>query len=191
MKNNNTILFLCVTLLVVSFSCVAPQRKSEKYYYENESKIKSVVKKYDSLYDIKPFSIGFTDKSFEYITVEVETDTIRYAFNNETGEEYLYKTITHFDYDTSLMISLLKEMRSIECLWLGKSYFYFNDRKEDVTFLSFKSISINKPFQENKYYMLAFFDENFVKRQTKKRFQKYNLQPIKDNVFYTISDQFR
>ncbi|MFX9015970.1 hypothetical protein ABTN29_19945, partial [Acinetobacter baumannii] len=91
----------------------------------------------------------------------------------ETGEAYLYQTIERFAYDTSLMISLLKEMRSIECLWLGKSYFYFNNKKEDVTFLSFKSISINKPFQENKYYMLAFFDENFVKRQTKKRFQKY------------------
>ncbi|MFX8516206.1 hypothetical protein ABTM14_19780, partial [Acinetobacter baumannii] len=88
----NTIIGL-VSWLLMFFSCVAPQRKSEKYYYENENAIKRVVAQYDSLYKTKPLSIGFSDRSFKYITIEVETDTIRYAFNNETGEAYLYQTI--------------------------------------------------------------------------------------------------
>lgn len=177
-------LFMCV------LSCTTA-RKSAGYYYSNQDVINEIRAYYDSLYAQKPLTIGFTDKSFKYYVMEVATDTVRYVYNTEKSERRLYETITKFDYDTSLLRKLSIKMKEIKCLWLDKSSFYIDEKKETVTFLSFKSVAIDKPFVENKYYILLFLPHPIKHTEVKARAKKGQIVRINDLVYFAIGNRFR
>ena len=148
--------FLMFILTGLSSCYVNSDRKSAAYYEKNQLNINTIRMLYDSLYNHQPFSIGFTDKTFKYYVMEVTTDTLRSIFNNEKSEKQLFETIVRFNYDTSMLKQLSAKMKEIECLWIDKASFYLDEKKDTVTFLSFKSVLIDKPFVENKYYILLF-----------------------------------
>ena len=50
-------------------------------------------------------------------------------------------------------------MKQLKCLWIGRSNYYMNDEKVPFTFISFGSALIEKPFVENKFYILVFLDK--------------------------------
>jgi len=146
---------------------------------------------YDSLYAHQPFSVGFTDKTFTYYTMEVTTDTVRYVYNTEKSGKRLYQTILKFNYDTLLLEDLSVKMKEIKCLWLDKSFFYIDEKKVAVTFLSFKSVAIDKPFVENKYYILLFLEHPLEHQEMKARIKKGNIVKINDLVYFGIGQRFR
>ena len=166
-------------------------RKSAAYYEKNQLKINTIRMLYDSLYKHQPFSIGFTDRSFKYYVMEVTTDTLRSIYNNEISEKQLFETISRFSYDTSMLRQLSTTMKEIECLWIDKASFYLDEKKDTVTFISFRSVNFNKPFVENKYYILLFLREKLEHPYIQNRVKKGELIRINDLVYFMIGNKFR
>ena len=96
-----------------------------------------------------------------------------------------------FNYDTSLLRKLSLKMKEIKCLWLDKSSFYLDGNKETVTFLSFKSVAIDKPFVENKYYILLFLPHPINHTEVKASIKKGKIVRINDLVYFGIGNRFR
>ena len=184
------ILSSIIGLTLCSCAVHAP-RKSADYYEKHKDEITEVRKYYETLYSHQPFSLGFTEKSFKYYVMEVTTDTLRYIYNTEQSEKKLYETILQFKYDTAMLRQLADKMKEIKCLWLDKSSFYLDGEKESVTFLSFKSLKVDKPFVENKYYVLIFLNHELKDVEAKARVKKGELVRINDMVYFMIGNRFR
>ena len=194
MKNITDCKSYIVASIIVLAQCacaVNAPRKSADYYEKYKDEITEVRKYYETLYSHQPFSVGFTDKSFKYYVMEVTTDTLRYIYNTEQSEKILYETILKFKYDTAMLRQLARKMREIKCLWLDKSSFYLDGEKELVTFLSFKSVTVDKPFVENKYYVLIFLNHELRDAEAKARVKKGELVRINELVYFMIGNRFR
>ena len=183
-------LFLMIVGLT---SCMtSSKRKSEDYYRENQKVITEMRKSYDKLYQQQAFSAGFTDKSYKYYVMEVNTDTVRYIYNTEKAERaQLNATISRFQYDTAMLNDLAVKMKSIKCLWLSKASFYVAEKRETVTYLSFKSAKNGGFFVENKYYILIFLEHPITSEDIKARIKKGDLVKIDKLVYFTIGNKFR
>ena len=184
------ILASIIGLTLCSCAVNAP-RKSADYYEKHEDDITEIRKYYETLYSHQPFSLGFTEKSFRYYVMEVATDTVRYIYDTEQSEKKLYETILRFKYDTAMLRQLAQKMKDIKCLWLDKSTFYLDGIKESVTFLSFKSVTVDKPFVENKYYILIFLNHELKDVEAKARVKKGELVRINELVYFMIGNRFR
>ena len=184
-------IIVLIPFVALSSCAVNSTRKSASYYETNKDQITEIRKNYEALYSHQPFSVGFTDKSFKYYVMEVTTDTLRYIFNTEQSEKKLLETIQRFRYDTAQLRQLAREMKEIKCLWLDKSSFYLDGVKESVTFLSFKSVTVDKPFVENKYYVLIFLNHELRDAEAEARVKKGELVRINDLVYFMIGNRFR
>jgi hypothetical protein len=183
---------IIISIIVYLSSCAASsKRKSGHYYNENKIAINDLRQVYEKLYDQQPLSIGFTDKSYKYYVMEVKTDTLRSIFNTNQSPEQLYGLIKKFNYDTAMLKDLSHKMKAIKCLWLSKSAFYVNKKRETVTFLSFESATSEKIFVEKKYYILVFLNHPIVSQDFNKRIEKGDLVKINDLVYYLIGNNFR
>jgi len=179
-------------LLVFLASCFAgTERKSYSYYVKNRLAIEQIRIIYEALYQQQPFAAGFTDRSFKEYIMEVTTDTVRYVYNTEYSKEKLTETIHKFGYDTVVLRTLAAKMKEIKCLWLDKASFYLDGKKQTVTFISFKSALIEKPFVENKYFILVFLPEKIEQAETRPRVKSGEFVRIDDYVYYTIGNKFR
>jgi hypothetical protein len=123
--------------------------------------------------------------------MEVRTDTVRYIYNTEKNKPQIYATVAKFQYDTAMLKELSIKMKAIKCLWLSKSSFYVNEKKETITFLSFKSTTIENPFVDNKYYILIFLDHPITSEDIRTKIKKGDLVKIDDLVYFTIGSNFR
>jgi hypothetical protein len=185
-----SIVFLVSVMAMIGCASSA-NRKSSDYYFENKVAIEQILLEYEELYAVKPFSAGFSDKSFQYYLMEVQSDSVRYIYNTEKNIDHLKSTIAKYNYDTAKLSLLAKKLKAIECLWLSKSSFYINETRETVTFLSFRSVSSRKAFVENKYYILIFTPHEIENEQIKARIKKGELIKIADQVYFTIGSNFR
>src|SRR4030095_6817193 len=107
------------------------------------------------------------------------------------SERLLYRTIGKFKYDTSLLKKMAATMKEIKCLWLDKATFYLNEIKDTVTFLSFKSVSIENPFVENKYYVLLFLHHPIDTPLMRAKVKKGDVVKVDELVYFTIGNRFR
>jgi hypothetical protein len=181
-----------IALLVIISSCMMrAQRKSAAYYNKNQVLITHMLDSYEQLYNEQPFSIGYADRSYRYYIMYILTDTLRYIYNTRTGSDRLSELIHRFNYDTALLKDLALKMKQIKCLWLDKMSFYLDNKKDTATFLSFKSVLVEKPFVENKYYILLFLQHTPANPEIKARLKKGDLVRIKDTVYFMIGSHFR
>ena len=186
----HTFLFLLISGF---WSCTGAKknRKSAEYYQQNKTAILEMKSWYDSLYRQQPFSVGFTDKTFTYYVMEITTDTLRYIYNTEKSEQNLHQTIGRFRYDTSLLKKLAIRMKEIKCLWLDKATFYLDEKKDTVTFLSFKSVSLEYPFVENKYYVLLFLHHPIDVPLMNAKVKNGDIVKVDELVYFGIGNRFR
>jgi hypothetical protein len=181
-------------LLLASFfaSCATShERKSADYYNQNKQTITEIRQLYEDLYKQQPFSAGFSDKSYKYYLMEVTTDSVRYIYNTEKNRQEFFSTIYRFNYDTTKLKELGQKMKAIKCLWLSKSSFYINEKRETITFLSFKSVSSNKAFVENKYYILVFLNHPPASEIENEKIKKGDFVKIDSLVYFMIGSGFR
>lgn len=190
-KNFNTycwfLAYVCLALSCAS----ASKRKSDQYYFANKEALLDLKSAYDLLYGQQAFSAGFTDKSFRYYLMEVNTDTIRYIYDTERSEAQLISSIARFGYDTALIRKFSRQLLELKCLWISKASFYEKGRKETVTYLSFRSASSGNVFVENKYFILVFLPKAMLSEEFKKRIKKGDLVRIEEDVYFTIGNKFR
>lgn len=175
---------------VLLYSCTGT-RKTASYYRENKGAIDSMVHLYEKLYAYQPFAAGFTDRSCKYYVMEVRTDTVRYVYNTEKNAPQVLALVERFAYDTAQIRDLTVRMKALKCLWLSKTSFYVNKTKETVTFLSFRSVAVDNPFVENKYYILLFLPYPITSPDLRERVKKGDLVKIDNLVYFTIGTKFR
>ena len=188
MKTVPVFLLVCLVLA----SCLASkERKSGKYYVQHEAEIQEMLSLYRALYRHQPFTIGFSDRDFRYVGVDVIADTVRYAINNEESLQLFTEAINGFQYDTAVLFTLYRKMRTIKCIWMGTADLFYDGREEIVTFLSFRSVLFGNPFLDRKYYNLVIFDPAFITPRTDSMIRQQGFTPVKEQVYFKIMERFR
>ncbi len=82
-------------------------------------------------------------------------------------------------------------MKEIKCLWLDKATYYLDEKKDTATFLSFKSVSIEYPFVENKYYVLLFLHRSVDIPLMNAKVKKGDIVKVDELVYFGIANRFR
>jgi hypothetical protein len=181
--------FLLPLLLSSCFS--AKVRKSEEFYFENEDALRKLVRDYQILYAKQPFAFGFSDRRFSYNTFIMYTDTVRYIYNTKLKRDLVFQEMRESALRSTELSHLAKQLKEVDCLWIDKGEIFLEGRKVPATFLSFKSLLFHRPFEENKYYILAFIDTSLPKATATRRLRRYGYHEVGKNVYFAISNRFR
>jgi hypothetical protein len=192
-------LFL-LAVLVQATSCTTLNIKN--YYRKNRPVLDSIEETYRHAYEKKPFSIEFTDRPFNRLSLELITDTLTYIYEYNVGEPRLQDTLLRYGYDTTAINMLITNMRSMECTWIDHLNYYTEERKHDLIYISLWPRAFNSPFVNKKYYILSYFQQpqyydnegRLLVGRRLRRIRKFNAEVfrrINDRVAYTISDRFR
>ena len=194
------IIFLLVAQLLTS--CAVSSKFPVSYYKDNENDIVAMETAYTSIAASRPISIGFTDKAFRHVLVEMKTDTVRYVYEFNIADPSLFDSLHHYGYDTAATFQLMQYMKKTQCTWINTLDYYTSGRKRLLTFMSIRHKSLSVPFSSEKYFILTFYkqpqyyDENgiLLDRRNLRRARKVNneiFKRINDRVCYTISAKFR
>lgn len=196
---NKYILYLFLAAVVLS-SCSA--RITGNYYRKNSETVNSIYAQYNKLYFENPFSVEFKDKTYNYISLEIIKDTIRYIYTFRLDEHKLRDTLDKYKFNTAAVVNLIQDMRSIRCTWVNKMDFYVRRRKEYMIYLSIREKKLDSWFKPEKYYTIAFFNEpqQFDEKGRVKATTR-STQPMKinnavyrritDKICYAITENFR
>ena len=172
--------------------CVSSrEKKSARYYDEHEQEIREIRALYNRLYQHQPFNIGFSKRDFSYVGMDIITDTMRWALNNQFGLDDFKAAVEGFRYDTTALISLYQKLRKIECIWLGTDDMYFQGEAYPVVFLSFRSVRFGNPFLDRKYYTLLLLDPDRATPALDSVVLAAGFHPVRQKVYFKIMDRFR
>lgn len=192
-------LFLLI-ILVQAASCTS--LNITNYYRKNQSALDSIEAVYRKAYLKKPFSIEFTDRPFNRLSLELVTDTLTYIYEYTVGDPRLQDTLIRYGYDTAPINNLITDMRAMECTWIDNLDYYTEERKHSLIYISLWPRVFNSPFANKKYYILTYFqqpqyfdsDGRLLVGRRLRRIRRINadvFRRINDKVAYTISDRFR
>jgi hypothetical protein len=188
MKTVLYIFFICL----IQISCsVSKEKKSAKYYFENEKKIQEILALYKGLYRQQPFSLGFSDRSYEHIGMDIITDTVRYALHNEQNMDLFREAVYGFKYDTIALRQMYIKMYDIKCIWVGTADFYYEGKQEEIVFMSFRSVRFGNPFLDRKFYNLVLFDPALMNENNRKLIEAAGFKKIENEIYFKIMGKFR
>ena len=199
-KSSHILLLLFITTLVCS--CASRKVISSNYFYENEKTLTVIEQSYKALYRQNPFSLAFTDKSFNYISLEIITDSIKFIYEFEINEPRLQDTLAKYHLSAIAVTGLITQMRSIHCIWINNLDFYTNNQKKYLVLMSIRPVAVHLPFTNEKYFILTFYSQpqyfdsegRLLANRRARKLRKINgdvFQRINDKVCYTISGRFR
>ena len=194
-----TVLFTGIIAMMVSCS---PKTISEKYYYENEHVLDKIEETYKELYHQKPFTIAFTDRGFQFVSVEIITDTLSYIYEFKVNEPRLTDTLLEYHLNATKINYLIQQMQSIRCTWINNFNYYIDEKKNSLILMSIKPVALKALFSYSKYYILTYFSQpqhfdskgKLLDKRELRRYRKINgevFKRINDKVCYTISGKFR
>lgn len=186
--------------MVIAYSCTP--RFTANYYRKNSTTVNSIYTQYNTLYFEKPFSIEFRDKSFNYISLEIIKDTIRYIYTFRMDEDRLADTLDKYEFITGDMLNLIEDMRSIRCTWINKMDFYVNRQKEYLIYIAVREKKLDSWLKPEKYYTIAFFSQaqqfdnqgrlKATARSAKPmRINNAIYRRITDRICFAITENFR
>ena len=192
-------LLLSAALLSV---CSCTSLNITNYYRKHRATLDNIEQTYQKAYHIKPFSIEFTDRPFDHVSLELVTDTLTYIYEYKVGERRMQDTLLKYGYDTTAIDRLIAGMRSMECTWINNLDYYAEDTKHSLIYISLWPRIFNSPFVNKKYYILTYFSQpqyfdsngDLMTGRRLRRIRKINgevFKKINDKVCYTISAQFR
>jgi len=172
-------------------SCKSVQESSHSYYNQHTKELQHIAQTYDTLNRIKPFSVGFTDRLYKYVTIEIITDTMKYSYDFALNENRLKDTLRKYGLDAARTFGLIDEMHEIRCRWVNTSAYYANEKPISYTFISIKPIWLNMPFTGKKYFMITYFSQpqrfdRHGRLRTNRSFRR-----ITDKICYTFTESFR
>jgi hypothetical protein len=188
-----------IPLLLVT-SCA--KLNISNYYRRHRPILDSIEHTYRDAYLRKPFSIAFTDRSFDHVSLELVTDTLTYIYEYRFDETRLPDTLKKYGYDTTAIGWLIRNMRTRECTWIDNLDYYTETNKHSLIYISLWPRRFNSPFVNKKYYILTYFQQpqyfdsegRLLVGRRLRRIRKINgdvYHRINDRVCYTISDRFR
>ncbi|MBK7433893.1 MAG: hypothetical protein IPI66_08290 [Chitinophagaceae bacterium] len=191
-----------VLMTAVVFCSCSPRNISGKYYLQHEKILDKIEESYKALYSVKPFTLCFTDKQFNIVSVEIITDSLKYIYEFQVKEDRLNDTLIRYGLNASKIQLLIDRMRSIRCTWISNFDYYVEERKNSLIFMSVKPVALKTPFSAKKYYILTYFSRpqkfdaegRLLDRRELRKLQKINGEifwRINDKVCYTISGDYR
>jgi len=86
---------------------------------------------------------------------------------------------------------MARKMKQLKCLWLSKTTDWLGEQKETYTYISFGSALVDKPFVEDKYYILIFLDHKINHPVVEGKIKNGDLVPVDDLVYFTIGSSYR
>ncbi len=186
--------------LFVAASCA--KLNISNYYRRHQPILDSIEYTYREAFVKKPFSIAFTDRSFDHVSLELITDTLTYIYEYRIDETRLTDTLKKYGYDTTSIGWLIRNMRTRECTWIDNLDYYTDINKHSLIYISLWPRSFNFPFVNKKYYILTYFQQpqyfdsegRLLVGRRLKHIRKINgdvYHRINDRVCYAISDRFR
>ena len=172
------------------------------YYHRHREVLDGMESTFRNAYQVKPFSIEFTDRSFDRVSLELITDTLTYIYEYQVGEPRLQDTLKKFGYDTTAIGYLIRNMQQRECTWIDNLNYYTDTARHSLIYISIWPKRFNWPFVNKKYYILTYFqqpqyfdsEDRLLVGRRLRRIRKINgdvYQRITPKVCYTISDRFR
>jgi hypothetical protein len=193
------LLFFCIMNIISSCS---PKNISTSYYYQHEKVLDKIEESYKSLTQQSPFTLAFTDKKFNTVSLEIITDTLSYIYEFDVNESRLTDTLTRFRLDAPKIIELIRQMQSIRCTWINNYNYYVDEKKNSLIFMSIKPVALNSLFSYKKFYTLTYFPQpqyfdsegRLLDKRKIRRLRKINgeiFKRINNKVCYTISGNFR
>lgn len=201
--NNSRLHILCIIALTgLLFSCASTKQFSTNYYYLHEKTLTDIERSYKILYEQKPFSVGFSDRSFNEISLEIITDSIRLIYEFGIREPRLQDTLSKYGLPATAVTDLVNQMKSIRCIWINTLDYYSNNQQRSLVYLSIKPATFTIPFTIEKYYILTFYpqpqyfdsDGRLLATRRQRKLRKINdnvFHRINDKVCYTVSERFR
>lgn len=191
--------FVGAMLLV---SCASRKQLTSSFYHQNEKELVSIENKFRSLYDKNPFSIEFIDKSFNFINIEIITDSLKRIYEFDIRKQNLRDTLTKYGMPVSEITDLVAQMKSIHCIWINVLDYYTNNRRNYLVLLSIRPLAVRLPFTKEKYLILTFYEQpqyfdeegNLLDNRRLRRLRKVNgeiFRRINSKVCYTVSGKFR
>ncbi len=196
---SHIILFI---LLAGMYACTSRKIFTSNYFTENEKALTEIETLYKKLSEQKPFAIGFTDRSFEYVSIEIITDSIKYINEFSITDQKMVDTLRKYALPEEGILELVLKMRAIHCIWVNTLDYYTNNQKRSLVFLSVKPVSVRLPFSAEKYLVLTFYqqpqyydsDGNLLASRRLRKLRKINdetFRRLNDKVAYTVSEHFR
>lgn len=182
--------------------CSCTSLNITRYYAKNQTKLDSIHETFKKAYKKKPFSIEFTDRPFNRVSLELMTDSLTYIYEFGVEEERLQDTLIKYGFDAPAISGLITQMRSMECTWVNKLDYYGDEQKHSLISVSLWPRGFNLPFVNKKYYILAYFPQRqyfdskgtLLTGRRRRRIRQINAETFKklsDTVCYTLSDRFR
>jgi hypothetical protein len=201
MLNKNNYILIALALTGLLFSC-SPKNISTKYYYENEKVLDRIEESYKALYPMGPFNIGFTDRDFKTLSLEIITDTLSYIYEFNINEARLADTLNAYNLNAAKINTLIKQMHDIRCAWISYSDYYVDEKKETMILMSIKPVALKSLFSYSKYYVLTYFPQpqyfdsegRLLDKRKLRRLRKINgevFKRINNKVCYSITGHFR
>ena len=200
MKNKQPYIFLVVATGIL-YSC-SPTNISTKYYEENKDVLDKIEQSYSNLYQRKPFTVAFTDKYFQTISLEIITDSLKYIYEFGLSEGRIKDSLLKYELDVAGVLELTRQMRSIRCTWVNNFDQYIDGKKRSLIFISIKPAGLNSFFSNKRYYILTYFSQpqyydkegRLLDGRKRRHLQRLNgeiFRRINDKVSYTISSNYR
>ena len=186
----HSFIFLIICSLLTT-SC-STRIVSTNIYQEQKENLDNIERRYEKLNPTNHFSLAFTDKKFNIVSLEMITDTLTRIYEFNVTEKRLADTLIKFNYDTAGIYYLIRKMQQSKVTWINSFDYYVNDQPQQLIILSLKPVTIRYIFSPPKYVALAYFrtaqsfDEKgrlLDNRRTKQ------VRKIKDQVFYKITDR--
>lgn len=197
---NNISYFLM--MLLCSCATSVPQHIAKKYYTKNEVTISRIEETYKNIFVVKPIVIEFTDNDFNYVIIEIKTDSIRYIYEFNVNANNLKDTLVKFGFDSKEVLKLILDMKKIKCTWINTLDYYVEDKKLNLIFMSMRPVYFDLSLAKRKYYTLTFYKQKqyydtegrLLDKKNRKLLRIINNEifwRINDRVCYTISNHFR
>ena len=195
-------LYYIFFIFTVLLTCSCASVNIPKFYRRNQPILDSIEQVYTTAYHKKPFSIEFTDRPFERVSLELVTDTLTYIYEFWVGEDRMQDSLRKYGFDTTVVNDLITKMRSVNCTWINNLDYYAEEKKQSLIYISLWPRAVNSPFVNKKYYILTYFSQpqyfdskgNLMAGRRLRRVRKINAEVFKkvtDRVCYTLSARFR
>lgn len=196
--------YLYIILIVCSLLSTSCSTKivSTNIYQEQKENLNKIEGRYEKLNPVNPFSLAFTDKKFNIVSLEMISDTLTRIYEFNINEKRLADTLIKYNYDTAGIYFLISRMRESKVTWINSFDYYVNDQPQQLIILSIKPVTIRYIFSPPKYVALAyfrtsqFFDEKgrlLDSRRTKqvRKIKGQVFYKVTDRICYTITDKYR
>ena len=161
-----------------------------------------IEESYKALYPMGPFNVGFTDRDFKNVSLEIITDTLSYIYEFRIDETRLSDTLIAYNLNAPKINTLIKQMHDIRCTWIDYADYYVDAKKQNLILMSIKPVALRSLFSYAKYYVLTYFPQpqyfdsegRLLDKWKKRQLRKINgevFKRINNKVCYSITGHFR